>query len=90
MAWLKSKFTKPAQAAAVEVAAKASHDADALEALQHQIQRALEQDEAFRKELLALLPKEALPPGIAQTANVTGNGNVVIQSTGSGSTSVQR
>ncbi len=60
--WLKSKFIKPAQSAALEVAAQAPHDPDALESLQHQIQRPLEQQEEFRKELLALLPKEILPP----------------------------
>jgi hypothetical protein len=88
--WLKSKFTKPAQAAAVEVAAKTPQDADALEALQLQLRLALERDEAFRKELLALLPKEALPPGVTQTASVSGNENVVAQSTSSGSINVQR
>ncbi|MFZ2642233.1 MAG: hypothetical protein WA117_14640 [Verrucomicrobiia bacterium] len=89
VSWLKSKFTKPAQTAAVEVAAKAPHDADALEALQHQIQLALERDEAFRKQLLELLPEE-VKQGISQSMHVSGNGNVSIQSTGSGSTSVQR
>jgi hypothetical protein len=84
VSWLKSKFTKPAQVAALEVASKSPRDADALEALEHHIQRAMDQDEAFRKELLALLPKDALPPGIAQTTVVTGNKTVVVQSTGSG------
>jgi hypothetical protein len=89
--WLKSKFIKPAQSAALEVATQAPHDPDALESLQHQIQRALEQQEEFRKELLAHLPKEILPPGIVQTANVTGDNNVTAQSTGSGSSiNIQR
>src|SRR5687768_6895559 len=71
--WLKSKFNKPAQSGALEEAAQAPQDAGALEALQLQIRRALEQHEEFRKELLERLPKEILPPGITQTANVSGN-----------------
>lgn len=89
--WLKSKFTKPAQSAALGVAAQAPHDPDALESLQHQIQRALEQQEEFRDELLARLPKEIIPPGIVQTINVTGDQNAVAQNTGSGNTiNIQR
>jgi len=88
--WLKSKFTKPAQSGALEEAAQSPQDAGALEALQLQIRRALEQQEEFRKELLEHLPKEVLPPGITQTANVTGNANVTIQSAGSGNINVQR
>jgi hypothetical protein len=89
--WLKSKFIKPAQSGALDVAAKAPHDPDALDSLQYQIQRALEQQEDFRKELLAQLPKEILPPGISQTANATGDSNVIAQNTGSGSSiNIQR
>ena len=88
-AWLKSKFTKPSQTAVVEVAVQSPHDADAQEALQHQIRRALEEDESFRKELLELLSKE-VKQRITQTANVTGNGNVVPQNAGSGNINVQR
>ncbi len=84
--WLKSKLIKPAQSGALDLAAKSPHDPDALESLQHQIQRALEHQEEFRKELLTLLP-----PGISQTANVTGDSNVIAQSTGSGnSINIQR
>jgi hypothetical protein len=83
--WLKGKFTKPAQASALEVAARAPGDAEALDALRYQIERALQLDESFRKDLLERLPKEALPPGIAQGINITGDGNVGIQNTGSGS-----
>jgi len=82
--WLKSKFIKPAQSGALNVATQAPDDPEALESLQHQIQRALEQQEDFRKELLAHLPKEILPPGVAQTANVTGDNNVAGQNVGSG------
>ena len=89
--WLKSKFIKPAQSGALEVATQAPHDPDALESLQHQLQRALEQQEEFRQELLALLPKEILPPGIVQTANVTGDNNLTGLNTGSGnSINIQR
>lgn len=84
--WLKSKFIKPALSGALDLAVKSPQDPDALESLQHQIQRALEHQEEFRKELLALLP-----PGISQTANVTGDSNVIAQSTGSGnSINIQR
>jgi hypothetical protein len=88
--WLRNKFTKPAQSGALEEAVQSPQDASALEALQLQIRRALEQQEEFCKELLERLPKEILPPGIAQCANVTGTANVVIQSTGSGTINVQR
>ena len=91
LGWLKGKLIKPAQSGALEVATKTPHDADALDALQHQILRALEQQEDFRKELLALLPKEIIPPGIVQTANITGDNNVIAQNTGTGSTiNIQR
>jgi hypothetical protein len=83
--WLKTKFTKPAQSAALEEAAQSPQDAGAMEALQFQIRLALEKQEDFRKELLELLPKE-----IVQTANVTGNENVTVQSTGSGNINIQR
>jgi hypothetical protein len=89
--WLKSKFIKPAQSAALDVAIKEPNDLEALESLRHQIQRALEQQEEFRKELLAHLPQEILPTGIVQTATVTGDNNVTAQSTGCGnSINIQR
>ena len=87
--WLKSKFTKPAQSSALDDATQSPQDASALEALQLQIRRALEREE-FRQELIERLPKELLPPGISQTSNVTGDGNVVVQSTGQGNISVRR
>ena len=80
---LRSKFTKPAQAGALEAAAKAPNDAEALEELRHQLERALEHDEVFRKELIELLPKEAPTPD-AQSMNISGNRNIGVQSTGSG------
>jgi hypothetical protein len=79
--WLKSKFTKPAQSSALDVAVKSPHDEEAIESLRHQIQRALEQDLQFRKELL-----EILPPSVAQTATITGNDNKSAQVSGSGNT----
>jgi hypothetical protein len=84
--WLKTKFIKPAQSGALEEAVQSPQDAGAIEALQLQIRRALEQQEEFRKELLERLPKEIIPPGFAQTANVTGNDNDVVQIKGSGNT----
>ena len=83
--WLKNKFTKPAQSGALEEAVQSPKDAAALEALELQIRRALEQQEEFRKELLQRLPKE-FHPTISQTANVTGDQNKTVQSTGSGNT----
>lgn len=83
--WLKSKFTKPVQTAALEEALQSPQDAGAFESLQLQIRLALEKQEDFRKELLELLPKE-----IVQTADVTGNANVTIQTTGSGNINIQR
>jgi hypothetical protein len=89
--WLKRKFTKPAQTGALEEAAQSPQDAGALEALQLQIRRALEQQEDFRKELLERLPQEVLPPSLVQTLNQSGEGNLGIQNTGSGNTfNVQR
>ena len=83
--WLKGKFTKPAQSGALEEAAQAPQDEGALEALTIQIRRSLEQSEEFRRELQELLPK-----GVVQTATVSGSGQVVIQSAGSGNISVQQ
>jgi|SRR6266568_2991681 len=87
--WLKSKFTRPAQTGALEEAAQSPQDAGALEALQIQIRRALEREE-FRQELIERLPKELLPPGFSQAANVAGNANVIVQSSGKGNISIQR
>jgi hypothetical protein len=88
--WLKSRFTKPAQSGALQEAAESPDDTAALEALQLQIRRVLEQQEEFRKELLERLPKEVLPPGISQAANVRGKDNVTVQSTGHGNINIQR
>jgi hypothetical protein len=90
VAWLKSKFTKPAQVGALEVAAKAPGDADALEALRHQVERALQHDEAFRKELIEMLPEEAIPPDIAQNMSISGSGSIGVQSAGSGNIVIQK
>ena len=79
--WLKGKFTKPAQSGVLEEAVQSPQDAGALETLQLQIRRALEQSEEFRRELL-----ERLPPAFAQTVKqtsiVNGSGNQVIQIAG--------
>ena len=73
---------------AEHVRLEAPQDAGALEALQLQIRRALEQQEEFRKELLEILPREVLPRSLGQTATVTGDDNILIQSAGSGSGSI--
>jgi hypothetical protein len=82
--WLKSKFTKPAQTGALAEAEASPEDAGAIEALQLQLRRLLEQQEALRQELLELLPKELHPPGTTQTSNQSGDHNVGVQNTGSG------
>lgn len=85
--WLESRFTRPAQSAAVTAAKESPHDTAARQDLQTLLQSALEQQENLRRELLALLPESVKQP-ITQTATVTGNANVTIQSAGSGSISV--
>lgn len=87
--WLKSQFTRPAQAVALEEALQAPQDTGAIETLQLQIRRALEQED-FRREFLELLPKEVHPPGITQTATTTGNDTITIQNAGSGIISVSK
>jgi len=86
--WLKSKFTKPSQIEAVGRAAQSPQNDEALEPLRQQILHALE-DERFRNELVERLPRGIVPPGIVQKAKVKGDGNIVIQSTGSGHINVQ-
>lgn len=81
--WLKSRLTKPAQGGALAEAVQSPQDAGALEALQLQIRRALEQQEDFRKELLERLPKE-FHPQTTQTMNVTGDNNKSGQISGTG------
>jgi hypothetical protein len=54
-----------------------------------QLLKALKEDEPFREELPALLPKQ-VKDRVSQAATVTGTGNAVVQNTGSGSTNVQR
>ena len=85
--WLQRRLTRPAQSAAVTAAAQSPADAAALQDLQTLLQSALEQQAELRRELLALLPEPA-KSGLSQTAHVTGNANVTIQSTGSGNISV--
>ena len=81
--WLKGRFTKPAQSAALDEAVQTPKDSGALESLQLQIRRALEQQEDFRKELLERLPNEFHPQTV-QTANVTGDHNKIVQNKGDG------
>jgi len=87
--WLKSRFTKPAQQAAVADLEAAPQDAANWEALKLQLLKALRDDEAFRQELLARLP-EQVKQSITQNANVPGNSNVVVQSAGGGTIHIQR
>ena len=66
-------------------------DEDAVDALKYQIQRAMERDEAFYKELKALLPEGVIAEAnVVEKMNVSWTGSLGIQSTGSGSIRVQR
>jgi len=87
--WLKTKFSKPAQAVALAEASEAPEDAGALEVLQLQLRLALERQEDFRNELLERLPKEFIPQGINQATKVSGDANVTIQNAGGGTINVQ-
>ena len=80
--WLKEKFTRPAQAGALEEATAAPEDATNLEALTLQIRKALEQDETFRRELAALLPKENQPGFSQNIGTVSGDNNKLGQAQG--------
>jgi hypothetical protein len=86
--WLKGKFTKPAQSGALQLAAKTPDDAEALDALRYQLERALQQDAAFRKELEELLPREVVKA--AQNMSISGNNNVGVQNAGGGSVNIRR
>jgi hypothetical protein len=83
--WLKSRFTQPAQQAAVAELEAAPQDEANWEALKVQLVKALRDDEAFRKELLGRLPEK-----VGQTLQISGTGNIGIQNTGSGSINIQR
>jgi len=57
--WLKSKFTSPAAAGALEEAVKSPEKPLKWEALRLQVVQAIEEDVKFRAELEAMLPKPA-------------------------------
>ena len=83
--WLKTKFTKPAAAGALEEAAQNPSSSTNLEALTLQIRKALEEDEGFRKDLLELLPEHLRDKVVVtQTSTATGDNNVSVQVAGSG------
>ena len=90
--WIKTRFKgrSAATTEAVEEVEKAPADSVNWEVLRLQLQKALAQDETLRAELAALIAKSAPAPSVAQSAAVSGDGNVVIQKAGSGNISVQR
>jgi hypothetical protein len=79
--WLKEKFTKPAAAGALQEAEASPDNATKLEALALQIRSVLEDDPAFREELLA-----RVPPALLQNMSVNqeGSGNISVQTSGAG------
>jgi hypothetical protein len=77
--FLKSKLTSPAAAGAIQEADQQPDKPLKWEALRLQILQALQADEAFRKELLGLLP----PGSTTQTINSKGDANVNVQISGS-------
>jgi hypothetical protein len=90
--WIKSRFKGRSAAAAEAVAAveKTPSSGDDWEILKIQLRKALKEDETLARELVALLPKGCLPPGVSQNAIITGVGNALIQSSGTtGSIHVQ-
>jgi hypothetical protein len=82
--WLKAKFPARSAAAAEAVAdvVKSPGQPANWEVLRAQLAKALAEDEAFRQELAAQLARHAPAQGVSQRTTVTGDGNVVIQSTG--------
>ena len=84
--WIKMKVKgrSPAATEAVEEVEKAPADPVNWDILRLQLRRALAQDESLRAELAALVSKYAPARSFVQSSAVTGDGNVVIQTTGSG------
>ncbi|MHB9007231.1 MAG: hypothetical protein ACYDC1_09915 [Limisphaerales bacterium] len=82
--WLKEKFKARSAAAAEAVAdvVKSPGQPANWEVLRAQLAKALAEDESFRKELAAQLDRHAPAQAVSQRASLTGDGNVVIQSTG--------
>ena len=78
--WLKKKLTRPAAAAVLDEAISDPSNQTNWEALALQIRKLLEEDQAFRRELLELLSKEAF--AIRQTASITGDNDAIVQITG--------
>jgi hypothetical protein len=88
--FLKGKFTKPAASGALEEVEQAPQNNTKWEVLKLQIKSALEEDDNFRKELEALLPKGVVEKAVTQTANNIGDNNITSQLSGSGSIQVNR
>ena len=82
--WLKAKFPARSAAAAEAVAdvVKSPGQPANWEVLRAQLAKALAEDAAFGEELAAQLARHAPAQSVSQRAKVTGDGNIVIQSTG--------
>ena len=89
--WIKMKVKgrSPAATEAVEEVEKAPADPVNWDILRLQLRRALAQDESLRAELAALVSKYAPAPSVVQSSAVGGDGNVVIQTSGSGNVDIQ-
>ena len=89
--WIKIKVKgrSPAATEAVEEVEKAPADPVNWDILRLQLRRALAQDESLRAELAALVSKYAPARSVIQNSAVAGDGNVVIQTSGSGNVDVQ-
>ena len=89
--WIKMKVKgrSPAATEAVEEVEKAPADPVNWDILRLQLRRAQAQDESLRAELAALVSKYAPAPSVVQSSAVGGDGNVVIQTSGSGNVDIQ-
>jgi hypothetical protein len=76
---LKKRFTKDAFAEAIREAEEKPSNKTNWDELKIRIQKALVEDEDFRKEIQKFLPKSS---DISMEANVSGSGSVVVQNVG--------
>jgi hypothetical protein len=90
--WIKAKVKgrSPAATEAVEAVEKGPADPANWNGLRLQLSKALAEDETLRAELATLLSRHAPAPSVVQNSAVTGDGNVIVQTTGSGNTDVHR
>lgn len=80
-AWIKGKLASPAGAEAAGDAERDPKKPLNVDALRTALAKALDADPAAAEALQALLKKSGA--SLTQTSNVTGNGNTVVQASGS-------